>query len=306
MRAARIAELGATPEPVELDGDGALEVVAVALNPLDLAVAAGRFYGGHPPLPYVPGCEAIARGDGGRLHLFGDGRGTVKDGFLVERVDFPEELAVRVPDGLDDAAAAACGIAGMAGWAPVAMRAPVRADDRVLVLGATGTVGSIAVQAARVLGAERVVAVGRDEDKLRRSLELGADATVILDGGDLAERFRQAFDGEGPTLVVDPLWGEPAQAAIEAAAPRARIVQLGQSAGPEATLASSVVRGKQLSILGYSDFVQTPEEKRELYLGLAEHVAAGRITLDVETFGLEDVGRAWATQADGRKAVVVL
>jgi NADPH:quinone reductase len=306
VRAAQIAELGSAPEPVDLDGDGPIEILAVALNPLDLAVAAGRFYGGHPPLPYVPGCEAIGRHEGLRVHLFGDGRGTAKDGFLVERVDFPEALAVPVPEGLDDAAAAACGIAGMAGWAPVASRAPVRPDDRVLVLGATGTVGSIALQAARVLGAARVVAAGRDEAGLRRALELGADATVMLDDGDLAERFREASGGEGPTLVVDPLWGEPARAATEAAAPRARIVQLGQSAGPEATLASSVVRGKQLSILGYSDFVQTPEEKRELYLGLAEHVAAGRITIEVETFSLDEVEKAWSAQASGRKAVVRL
>jgi NADPH2:quinone reductase len=306
VRAAQVAELGTPPQVGEVSGEGAIEILAVALNPLDLAVAAGRFYGGHPPLPYVPGCEAVGRLDGERVYLFGDGRGTAKDGFLAERVDFPEDLAVPVPEGLDDALAATCGIAGMAGWAPVAQRAPVRPDDRVLVLGATGTVGSVAVQAARVLGAERVVAAGRDEAGLQRALRLGADATVTLDGGDLAQRFREAFGGDGPTLVVDPLWGEPARAATEAAAPGARIVQLGQSAGAEATLASSVIRGKQLSVLGYSDFAQSPEQKRELYLGLAEHVAAGRITIDVETFSLDDVAQAWAAQGSGAKAVVRL
>jgi NADPH:quinone reductase len=306
VRAVQIVELGSPPERVEVDGGGPIEILAVALNPLDLAVSAGRFYGGHPPLPYVPGCEAVGRLRGERVYLFGDGRGTAKDGFLVERVHFPEEHPVPVPDGLDAPTAAACGIAGMAGWAPVKVRAPVRPGDRVLVLGATGTVGSVALQAARVLGAERVVAAGRDENQLQRALELGADAVVTLDDGDLVERFRQASGGEGPTLVVDALWGEPAQAAIEAAAPRARIVHLGQSAGPEATLASSVVRGKQLSILGYSGFAQTQDEKRDLYLGLAEQVAAGRIRVDVETFPLDEVGDAWAAQGSGRKAVVLL
>jgi NADPH2:quinone reductase len=306
VRAAQVAEIGTPPRVVEVEGEGPIEILAVALNPLDLAVAAGRFYGGHPPLPYVPGCEAVGRLDGERVYLFGDGRGTAKDGFLAEHADFPEELAVLVPEGLDDALAAACGIAGMAGWAPVAQRAPVRRDDRVLVLGATGTVGSVAVQAARVLGAERVVAAGRDEAGLQRALELGADATVTLDGGDLTERFREAFGGDGPTLVVDPLWGEPARAATEAAAPGARIVQLGQSAGAEATLASSVIRGKQLSVLGYSDFAQSPEQKRELYLGLAEHVAEGRIRIDVETFSLDEIADAWSAQGRGAKAVVRL
>jgi NADPH2:quinone reductase len=306
VRGAHIVELGASPVSVEVKGEGSFEVVAVALNPLDLAVAAGRFAGGHPQLPYVPGCEAIARRNGERLHLFGDGRGTAKDGFMVERVEFPGELAVPVPDGLEDALAAACGIAGMAGWAPVAMRAPVRTDDRVLVLAATGTVGSIAVQGARLLGAARVVAAGRDEAKLRRTLELGADATVTLDGDDLAARFREACGSDGPTLVVDPLWGEPARAAIEAAAPGARIVQLGQSAAPEATLTSAAIRLKQLSILGYTDFALTPEQRQEMYVGLAEHVVAGRISIDVETFPLGEVSQAWSAQQEGRKAVVLV
>ncbi len=304
VRAAQIAELGKPPESVHVEGEGPIEIVAVALNPLDLAVAAGRFYGGHPPLPYVPGCEAVGRRDGERLYLFGEGRGTQRDGFLVERVDFPPSLAVPLPDGLDEAVAAACGIAGIAGWLPVASRAPVQPGDRVLVLGATGTVGSVALQAARLLGAERVVAAGRDRDRLQRTLELGADAAVSLLDGDLAQRLREACGGDGPTLVVDPLWGEPVRAAAEAAAPGARIVHLGQSAGPEATFASAVVRGKRLSILGHSNFALSANERRQAYLDLTEHVAAGRITIDVEEFGLDQIAAAWVAQERGGKAIV--
>lgn len=306
MRAAHVVELGSPPNAVDVDVDGPVEILAVALNPVDLAVAAGRFYGGHPPLPYVPGSEAVGRLDGGRGYLFGEGRGQTRDGFLVERLDFPVDLAVPVPDELDDALAAACGIAGIAGWIPLAARAPVRPDDRVLVLGATGTLGSVAVQAARLLGAERVVAAGRNERRLARARELGADVTLTLEGDDLVARLKEAAGGDGPTLVVDSLWGEPARAAIDAAAPRARIVHVGQSAGPEATLTSAAVRGKQLSILGHSNFGLTPEERRQAYLELSEHVAAGRITIDVETYHLEHVAEAWNAQATGAKAVVTL
>jgi NADPH2:quinone reductase len=306
VRAARIRELGQAPEQVEVEGGGSIEIAAVALNPLDLAVSAGRFYGGHPPLPYVPGCEAVGRRDGRRVYVFGDGRGTVKDGFLVERTDHPAALETPVPDGVDDAVAASCGIAGLAGWIPVASRAPVRKDDRVLVLGATGTAGSIALQGARVLGAARVVAAGRDPARLERARHLGADETVQLEGDGLADRFREACGGDGPTLVVDPLWGGPATSAVEAAAPGARIVHFGQSAGPEATLLSSLVRGKQLSILGHSNFALSPEARREAYLDLVGHVAAGRIRVDVETFALERVADAWAAQGRGSKAVVLL
>ena len=306
MRAAQIRELGTSPQPVEVEGDGPIEVLAVALNPLDLAVAAGRFYGGHPPLPYVPGCEAVGRRDGERVYLFGEGRGTLRDGFLVERTDFPAELAVPVPDGLDDAVAAAAGVAGIAGWMPVSRRAPVQEGDRVLVLGATGTVGSVALQAARLLGAARVVAAGRDEARLERARELGADAIVSLEEDDLAARFAQACGEDGPTLVVDPLWGEPVRAAAQAAAPGARIVHIGQSAGPEATLASAVVRGKQLSILGHSNFALSPDERRQAYLEIAEHLAAGRIRVDVDTYALDEVAAAWEAQGRGAKAVVTL
>jgi NADPH:quinone reductase-like Zn-dependent oxidoreductase len=129
---------------------------------------------------------------------------------------------------------------------------------------------------------------------------------VTLEGEGLTERFREACGGDGPTLVVDPLWGAPVAAAVEAAAPGARIVHVGQSAGPEATLASSQVRGKQLAILGHSNFALTPDERRGAYVELAGHVAAGRIALDVHTFPLDRVGEAWAAQERGAKAVVLL
>jgi NADPH2:quinone reductase len=304
VRAAQIGDLEKPPQVVERDGEGALEMLAVALNPLDLAIAAGRFYGGHPPLPYVPGCEAVARLDGERIYLFGEGRGIRQDGFLVERTDFPRDLAVPVPEGLDDAVAATCGIAGIAGWLPLSERAPVRPDDRVLILGATGTVGSVTVQTARLLGAERIVAAGRNVERLERARVLGADETVSLDGDDLAGRLREAAGGDGPTLVVDGLWGTPLQAAVEAAAPGARIVHVGQSAGPDATLASAAVRGKRLSILGHSNFGLTPAEHARAYGEVAEHVAAGHITIDVETFSLGEIAQAWTAQASGAKAVV--
>jgi NADPH2:quinone reductase len=304
VRAARIAELGTLPETVEVEGDGDVEILAVALNPLDLAVGSGRFPGGHPPLPYVPGSEAVGLVGGRRMYLFGQGFGVSRDGFLAEHVDFPEAAAFPVPEGVDDAVAVVCGIAGVAGWVPVSRRAPVEPGDRVLVLGATGTVGSVALQAARLLGAERIVAAGRDPAKLERALELGADATVALDGDDLAERFRATCGGDGPTLVVDPLWGEPARAAVDAAARRARIVQLGQSAGPEATLTSGSVRLKALSILGHSNFGLSPDELRSAYVEVVEHVAAGRISIDFETFALDDVAAAWQAQGSGAKAVI--
>jgi NADPH2:quinone reductase len=305
VRAARVTELGSPPVVDEVDapaGATLLEVEAVALNPLDVAVGAGRFYGGHPPLPYVPGCEAVGRVGDRRVYVFGEGRGVGRDGFAAERVSVPEELLVDVPDGVDAALAAACGVAGIAAWVPVVWKAEVGPGDRVLVLGATGAVGAVAVQAAKLLGADRVVAVGRRRDALLRAVELGADAAVQLD--DLDGAFEE---GAGPTVVIDPLWGEPVTAAAKLAAPGARIVHIGQSAGAEATFASADVRGKQLRILGHSNFGLTHEERARAYGELLEHAAAGRVTIDLERFPLAEVAAAWQHQASGAgKAVVTL
>lgn len=264
------------------EGGSALEVLAAPLNPLDRAVAAGRFYGGHPELPYVPGCECVGRDEAGRVvWTFGGGLGVARNGTAAERSSLGAVVA-EVPDGADPAVAAALGIAGLAGFMPVVWRAPVRADDRVLVLGATGVVGQVALQAAKLLGAEHVVAAGRDPAGLERALELGADEAVALDG-DFGE----------PTYVVDPLCGEPLERAVQAAAPHARIVHIGQSAGPTATLASADVRGKQLDVHGFSDFGVASDVLAEHYVRLVRHAIAGEIRLDVERVPLDDVGEAW-------------
>jgi NADPH2:quinone reductase len=310
MRAALTTELGRPPELGERPepaGAAVYEISAVSLNPVDINIGAGRHFAGHPELPYVPGCEGVGRApDGQRVYLFDDGLGLSRDGLLAERAAAPADLGIPLPDEVSDELAAACGIAGMAGWLPLAWRAPVRADDRVLVLGATGTVGRIAVQAAKLLGAQRVVAVGRNPERLRRAAELGADATVSLEEDDLPAAFKNAAGGDGPTYIVDPLWGPPAVAAIQAAARGWRLVQIGQSAGAEVSLASAPIRGKQGEVYGFTDFAVPKDVLQEHYLRLVGHAAAGEIVLDVETYPFERVAEAWERQASGPGAKIVI
>lgn len=183
---------------------------------------------------------------------------------------------------------------------------PVRAGETVLVLGATGNVGSVAVQAAKILGAGRVVAVGRDADRLARAGELGADATVELGGDDFRERLAAAVEGAPPTLVLDALWGAPVEAATAVAAAGARIVHVGQSAGTTATIVSGLMRGKQLQILGYSNFAVPQDVVAQGYVDLVGHAVAGRITVELEAVPLEQIGDAWARQVQGSGAKLVL
>jgi NADPH:quinone reductase len=314
MRAALLRELGGIPEPAEVDepraddGQALVEIATAALNPLDISVGSGRFYGGSPSPPYIPGCEAVGylATTAQRVYVCGGGLGVRRNGTLAERASVAEESPIPLPEDVSDEIAVACGIAGLAGWLPLTWRAPVRKDDRVLVLGATGSAGLVAVQAARLLGAQRVVAAGRNAQRLARARDLGADETIELGRNDLADAVRAACGGDGPTLIVDPLWGGPLAAALEAAAPGARAVQVGQSAGPETTLKSNVVRGKQLELLGYSNFAAPPDVVREGYLELLGHIAAGRIRIDVETSPLELIADAWRRQAEGPGAKLVV
>lgn len=310
MKAALIRALGSTPELGERDdpqGD-LVEVLAAPLNPVDLAVASGAYVAGHPPLPYVPGCEAVGRTEDGRVvWVFGGGFGLLRDGGMAERATVGDAVAVEVPDGADPALAAGLGIAGLAGWLPFAWRAPLGGGETVLVLGATGSVGLVAVQAAKLLGAARVVAVGRDPERLEKAAALGADATVRIGAvDDLVAAFREASRGAGPTYVFDALWGEPLVAAVQAAAPGATIVNLGQSAGPTAELASGAVRGKNLNIHGHFAFGVPAEVFGEHYPRLVRHALAGEIKLDVEPVPLADLADAWRRQAAGEAAKLVL
>ena len=291
MRAAEIVQLGEPPQRVEREDTGDIRVEAVALNPLDIAVGSGRFYGGHPELPYVPGCEAVGRReDGSLVYLFGDGRGTGRDGFLAERTTVPPELPLALPEGTDPALALAAGIAGVAGWVPVAWRAKVGPGDRVLVLGARGAVGQVAVQAARLLGAETVVGAGR----------VAGDGIVALD--DVPD----AFGAEGYTVCIDPVWGEPLAGVLGSAARHARVVHVGQSAGPEAPLRSADVRGKELTILGHSNFVMSAEERNRGSLELLDHLRAGRIEIAIERYPLDRAAEAWERQRSGPGGKVVI
>jgi len=281
MRAARLHTLGGTPQVDEIDeprADTIVDVAASALNPVDVSIATGRFYGGTPELPYVIGSEAVGTlPDGRRIWLRARGS-------LAELVAPAAEEWVEIPDGVDDAMALACGVAGVTGWLAVSWRAQVTAADTVLVLGASGSVGAAAVQGARVLGAKRVIGVARHVERVPDA----ADEAVGL-------------DAELPPadVIVDGLWGEPAERALAAAAPHVRFVQLGQSAGPVASLQSGWVRGKPANLLGHSLFSTPPEVLARGYRELCEHARDGRISFTTDVFALEEIAAAWERQSSG-------
>jgi NADPH:quinone reductase-like Zn-dependent oxidoreductase len=301
MHAAVLHAHGSTPvyeafeEPVAGDGQVVVEVAVAGVNPVDVRKASGTFVFVPPPLPSVVGGEGVGRiaGDGRRVYFDAP---VAPFGAFAERVLVGDGDPIELPDAIDDGVAVALGISGLAAWLPLAWRAQLRPGETVLVLGATGVVGQVAVQAARLLGAGRVVAAGRDPEMLDRARELGADATVDLGatpaGEQLTAAFREAAGGD-VDVVHDPLWGAPAAAAVEALGVGGRLVQLGQSAGAEATLSSASIRGRHLSVLGYMNFLVPSDMRRDAYRALVEHAAAGRIAVEVERMALAQVADAW-------------
>jgi NADPH:quinone reductase-like Zn-dependent oxidoreductase len=207
MDAAVLTELG-TPgigtydEPSALDGQVVVDVAVAGLNPVDLTMAAGRFPGFTPEFPSVPGREGVGTVDGRRVYF----TATQPFGSMAPRALAEESNLFDVPDALDDGTAVALGIAGLAAWLPLAWRAQVQEGEAVLIMGATGVLGSIAVQAAKLLGAGRVVAAGRNAEGLERAARLGADAVVDLtETSDPTAAYIEAPDGRGPAFILDPV-----------------------------------------------------------------------------------------------------
>lgn len=315
MKAVRLAAWGQTPvvedvpEPDRAHGTALVRLRAASLNPVDLAIASGRFYGDTPEPPFVVGAEAVGEVvESDRLPAGSRVWCLTTTGGFGEYFIADEDRLVHIPDGISDADAAAIGIAGLAGWMSVLDRGNLQPDETVLVLGGSGVVGQIAVQAARSRGAGRIIAVARTTEGLQRAMSLGAHWFVALeDGADVARELRDAC-APGADLVIDMLWGAPLQAALGAGRRRCRYVQVGNAAGATATITGGALRGGRFDIRGFSVFAEEPPELARAYRELANAVAGGSVTLDVETLPLVEAPIAWARQARGsagRKLVLV-
>lgn len=283
-------------------------MTAAPITPLDLLVASGSSYFGIPATPYVPGVQGVGvvrtadHGVGTRVWFpttAGTGPG---DGSMAQLCSVPSADLVEVPDGVDDAAAAALGLSAVAAWMALD-RASLQEGDHVLVLGAGGTVGQVALQAARLRGAGRVVAAARSEDARERARRAGADEVVRLDGEDdaasLSSRLADALGGHAD-VVVDPLCGVPATAAGLVLADGGRLVNLGSSAGPRAEFDSAVLRSRSAAILGYTNASLGPAERHDALTAVLTHAAGGRLWVDHETVPLAEAADAWVRQAEGR------
>src|SRR2546429_8195911 len=223
MPAAVIRQHAAPPEhalwsiPSRGPGQALVRVTAAPISPLDLLCASGTSYFGAPRLPYVPGVQGIGivleadmLAPGQRIWFSCDAGMKPGDGSMALYCVIDESSALVLPDRVEDDLAAALGLSAIAAWMALTWRGHLQPGEQVLVLGASGAVGQVAVQAAKLLGAGRVIAASRDEAARTRALLHGADAIVDLSGNDVDEISRRILAAcEGPLhLVIDPVWGQ--------------------------------------------------------------------------------------------------
>jgi|SRR6266851_3365165 len=321
MPAAVIRTHAASPEylflplPLRTRGQALVRVMAAPISPLDLLCASGKSYFGAPQLPYIPGVqgvgivmEADGFAPGQRVWFSCDAGMKPGDGSMALYCVIDESSALVLPDQIDNDLAAALGLSAIAAWMALTWRGHLQPGEQVLVLGASGAVGQVAVQAARLLGAGRVIAASRDEAARTRALSLGAEAVVDLTGDDVDEISRRiAAACDGPLhLVIDPVWGLPAEAAVRVLGTEGRLINIGSAAGPTVRFESAILRSRLHAILGYTNNALTHEQKAEALTEIITHAAAGRCTVERETVPLARVAEAWERQAAFARRKLIL
>jgi NADPH:quinone reductase-like Zn-dependent oxidoreductase len=302
---------GSFADPVAEAGEVLVAVEAAGLHPIVKSLANGTHYGSTGALPFVPGVDGVGRLEDGTRVYFGVSRPPF--GTFAERAVTNAALSAPVPDGLDSLTAAGIANPGMSSWVALQVRAQFRAGEGVLILGATGAAGQLAVQIAKRLGARRVVAAGRNPEALASLQELGADAVISLEQS--REALVAAFRGEivehGVDVVLDYLWGGAAESVLAAiaqkglshAARRIRFVQIGQSAGATITLAAATLRSSGVELLG-SGFGSASME--QIFAALAEffqQAAKMPFVTKVQAAPLRDVETLWNAPERGVRLV---
>lgn len=322
MRAAVVTEWGQTPrytefpEPQPGEGTVTATVEASALTNLTKALISGKHYAsGELTLPTIPGVDGVARLEDGRRVYTG---AVAPYGMMAERTLISTHGWVELPAGVDAATAAAVPNPGMSAWAALEHAAAVAPGDHVLVLGATGVTGSLAVQLAKsVFGAGRVIVTGRDVARLRWLRTVGADEALSLGDPEVHARIG-ALHAERPfDAVLDYLWGDPAASTLTALAAshpaahyhRTRFVQIGSMAGPTVELPAAILRGTGITMSGVGIGSVPPDVlariRSEALPRLFDMVATGAIDLRTLTRPLAEVTDAWvAAEPSGTRVVL--
>lgn len=312
MKAAIVDAEGATPrygefpDPEPQEGETGMEVLAAGIHPVVRRLASGTHYGSDGAYPRVPGVDCVASGADGVARYAGFVRAPW--GSLSERV--AARMGVPIPAHSDPAVVAASLNPGMSSWMPLTTRLSEKGTlGTVLVVGATGVAGRIAVQNALALGADRVIGLGRDIDRLAEVGRLGG-APVAL--GEGAAGLQRGLGGASPSLILDFAWGAAAELVWDALEGRglnedeADIlhVEIGDSAGTSARLPAALLRSRRMALQGSGAGSGSLTDILTQLPVFLEKVASGHITAPVRRFPLARIDEAWAYPGPDRAVVI--
>jgi NADPH:quinone reductase-like Zn-dependent oxidoreductase len=314
MKAAIVRTPGELPvygdfeAPVPARDEILITVNAAAINHVTRSRAAGAHYSSEDAFPFVPGIDGTGRMPDGRRVYFALPRAPF--GSMAEMTVVRKQQCVPLPNNLDDVTAAAIANPGMSSWAAYTERARLKRGETVLVNGATGASGRLAVQIAKYLGAKRVIAVGRHPESLQDLTSLGADLTISLNQDDdsLEEIFKEQF-AQGIDIVVDYLWGTPAERLLIAAAKAyeketpLRYVHVGAAAGRSLALVGDVLRAAPIELMGSGIGSVPPKRMVRVVEQLLKAAPKGGFKIATHTAPLSEVTAVWP-EDDSRSRTV--
>jgi NADPH:quinone reductase-like Zn-dependent oxidoreductase len=319
MKAAVLHELGKPPryeefaEPAAGKDEVIVRVRAASLKAVDKQLASGSHFASPRELPVICGTDGVGDLTDGIRVFFGGPRRPF--GAMAQRIVAPAAFCFPIPDSLDDATAAALPNPAVSAWLVLSQRAKVAKGETVLILGATGVTGKLAVQIAKLLGAGRVIASGRNAKSLDKLRELGADVTIRLNqpDDDLRKAFAQEAGDGGFNVVIDYVWGRPTELLLAAITrpefavikSETRLVQVGESAGPNISLPAAVLRSTALTILGTAGI-----PSRDILVAAMQQVmdwgAKGGLQIETESVPLSEIEQAWQRPESGGRRLVVI
>jgi len=274
-------------------------------------MASGSHFASLRELPCVCGSDGVGYLDEGQRVFFGGPR--PPHGAMAQRTVVPRAFTFRVPENVDDATAAALPNPGISAWLSLAYRAKLVRGENVLILGATGVTGKLAVRTAKLLGAARVVAAGRNQEVLNTLTHLGADATIslALPANELADAYLREAGQSGFQVVIDYVWGPPAEAFLAAITRKefavikseTRFVQVGESAAATITLPAAALRSTSLTMLGTAG-IPPRDVLVEAFQQVMAHAAKGNLHIDTEKVPLAEIENAWQRDQLRRRLVI--
>jgi NADPH:quinone reductase-like Zn-dependent oxidoreductase len=318
MKAAIVTGPGQTPvysdfkDPVARAGQELITVTASALSHAAKALAAGSHYSSSGIFPMVVGIDGVGRTQSGQRVYFTMPQAPF--GGMAEKVLVLAENCVPLPDEVEDVIAAAIANPGMSSVAALKVRAALKAGETVLINGATGAAGKLAVQIAKYMGAKKVIATGRDAAALQQVKHLGADITInlLLEQKDLEEALREQFSGEGVDVVLDYLFGKRAETLLTTIARTSkgskpiRYVVVGGVTGQEITLPSSLLRAVPIAIMGSGIGSVPLKGLMEAASDVMQAIVPAKLQIETTTVALADVEKTWNENTGKSRVVFVV